>query len=98
MTERALNSFVDHCRSGQASVADMDDYVERWHAGPCAVDLHDYLGMTWDEYAAWVANPDLLPLIIKAHEGNRTLADVMNEAGCMPRATGTNRLPVHGPI
>ncbi len=33
----------------------MDDRIEAWHNGAGeGMELHEYLGMTWVEYAAWV--------------------------------------------
>lgn len=32
----------------------LDDLVEKWHNSPDdGKPLHEYLGMTWDEYGAW---------------------------------------------
>ena len=37
------------------STDDIDDAVERWHELPeDGKSLHEYLGMTWDEYCEWV--------------------------------------------
>lgn len=41
---------------------DLDDLVAEWHdAKPgseaASVPLHEWLGMTWDEYGEWVAHP-----------------------------------------
>jgi len=30
------------------------DKVDLWHTGASLMSLHDYLGMTWEEYAVWV--------------------------------------------
>jgi hypothetical protein len=38
----------------------LDDRVSEWHdLGVTKVSLHDYLGMTWDQYARWVEHPAL---------------------------------------
>ncbi len=37
----------------------VDDRIDDWHTGPRELDdvsLHDYLGMTWEEYTVWVMN------------------------------------------
>jgi hypothetical protein len=34
---------------------ELDDAVTAWHEGAGAdIDLHDYLGLTWEEYSAWI--------------------------------------------
>ena len=32
----------------------IDDKIELWHTGTGDMPLHEYLGMTWDEYSEWV--------------------------------------------
>jgi hypothetical protein len=35
----------------------LDDLVDRWHEGDGeGVELHEYLGMSWDEYCKWVGS------------------------------------------
>lgn len=35
----------------------MDDKVAEWHASDSDLELHEYLGLTWDEYGLWLTNP-----------------------------------------
>ena len=38
----------------------IDDKVEAWHEGDGdGLDLHEYLGMNWDEYAVWAKEPSV---------------------------------------
>lgn len=33
---------------------DLDEMVEEWHDGPDdGIELHEYLGLTWQEYKSW---------------------------------------------
>ena len=73
MSEISKARFIDLCIRGEARPADIDDFVDRWHQGRSNLELHDFLGMTWDEYSAWVRSPNLLPLIISAHREGRSL-------------------------
>ena len=44
----------DHSNENDA----LDDLVDQWHEDPTiTVPLHEYLGMTWEQYAAWVVDP-----------------------------------------
>lgn len=36
---------------------EIDDATDRWHQNPEGKELHEYLGMTEEEYADWVKNP-----------------------------------------
>lgn len=55
-------TFLDDLYAGRAAPADVDDWVDRWHADPAGSDgpeLHEFLGLTWPEYVRWVAGGDL---------------------------------------
>lgn len=59
-----MKKFIDLVVVGEASIDDVDDYVEKWHQGDSEEDLHDYLGLTWNEYIEWVAHNSYLQEII----------------------------------
>ena len=60
-------TFIELCLAGRAQPEDIDDFVDAWHEGDSALELHEALGLTWDEYAQWVAQPDILPSILETH-------------------------------
>ena len=74
-------TFIDLCLEGKVPLDDVDDFVDRWHEDPEGFELHDYLGMTQEEYSLWLRVPDALPYIIKARREARPLADVVAR-GC----------------
>ena len=39
---------------------DIDDLVDTWHAGGTGMPLHEFLGLTREQYARWVEQPDTL--------------------------------------
>jgi hypothetical protein len=43
------------------------------------LSLHEYLGLTRDEYEIWVLDPEVLPRILIARRQSRPLPEVMNE-------------------
>ena len=57
-------TFINKCVNGEASIEDVDDYVDKWHDGDSDKKLHDYLGMTWFEYSMWVTKPSMLGDIV----------------------------------
>ena len=62
------SNFIAMCRSGEAMQDDIDEFVGRWHDGDAKMPIYEYLGMTRDEYFAWVRNPYVLLDIVRAHE------------------------------
>ena len=64
--ELLMSNFIQDCLRGKALLDDIDDYIDVWHASDSDLNLHDFLGMTNQEFHAWVRDPDVLPQIIKA--------------------------------
>ena len=48
-------TFITSCLNGEVLVEDIDDFVEAWHEGREGAnqELHEYLGMSWEEYSIW---------------------------------------------
>jgi hypothetical protein len=76
-------TFFELYSRGQALPDDIDDFIDRWHEGADlqakSLPLHDYLGLTLDEYELWVHDPDILPQILIARRESRAISEVMNE-------------------
>lgn len=68
-------NFIELCINGDAFDSEIDDFVDMWHEGTAGQDqeLHDFLGMNWNEYSLWATKPSILPFIIKAHKNKSTL-------------------------
>ena len=47
-------SFVDAFRAGEVDAEKIDDYIEYWHTHETGNELHEFLGMTWEQYEVWV--------------------------------------------
>lgn len=61
-------NFIQDCLNGDALLEEIDDYIDKWHDGDSDLPLHIYLGMSRDEYGAWVEAPDCLARIVTAHK------------------------------
>lgn len=63
------DTFVDLCLVGKIVQDEIDDFIDRWHEGEGqGHPLHDFLGMTKEEYNLWVEKPGALRLILAARE------------------------------
>ena len=71
------SSFIERSVAGQAGLHEIDDCVDAWHESDGNVALHDFLGMTLDEYALWVADPDALAMIVRARREHIALFDAV---------------------
>lgn len=74
---RAKNDFISLCVRGEVLPEEIDDFIEAWHNSDSDLELHEYLGMSWDEYSAWVADASVLPLIITSHRTQKPLVELM---------------------
>lgn len=77
-------TFMDQYVEGHVMADEIDDFVDRWHdEAPIImghpVPMHDFLGMSRDEYEAWVHDPSVLPHIVRARMSQVSLDVVMNE-------------------
>ena len=63
-----VKTFIEKCLDGEVLYEEIDDYVDIWHDSNSTDELYEFLGMTLQEYDIWMTNPDILPLIIKAHQ------------------------------
>lgn len=69
-----MNNFIQMCISGDALQDEIDEYVEAWHSGKVEnCELHEYLGMTWEEYSIWGTSPSVIRYIIAARKRGTTL-------------------------
>lgn len=73
-------TFVDLCLAGNVLLEEIDDFIDQWHASSAEIELHEYLGMTKEEYALWLRVPDVLPYVIKARHDSKTLTDAVMHA------------------
>ncbi|MFN5725162.1 MAG: hypothetical protein ACK48D_00175 [Pseudanabaena sp.] len=60
------SSFIEKCISGDASLDEIDDYIDEWHDSDSDInlELHEFLGMSWEEYSLWAVKPSLLAEIL----------------------------------
>lgn len=75
------DSYVDDVLRGDALWTDIDQWIADWHDGESKQDLHDYLGMTREEYALWVEKPESLRFILAARERAATVGELLGKSG-----------------
>lgn len=74
------STFMDGLLDGQFLLEEIDDFVSRWHkSSEDSLSLHDFLGMTWEEYSLWAGNPDTLSDIADARNRGIPLREAVND-------------------
>ena len=53
-------TFIDDCLNGDATLFNLDDYIEYWHTHDTELSLQDFLGMTDYEFETWGKNSDAI--------------------------------------
>lgn len=61
-------TFMDKYISQDENFDDIHDYIEKWHKSKSNIDLHEYLGLTLEEYDLWTQreNDNVLAEIVEA--------------------------------
>jgi hypothetical protein len=52
--QRKVQTFMERYLAGEARDDEIDDYVDAWHTTPGGQELHEFLGMSKDEYGLWL--------------------------------------------
>jgi hypothetical protein len=63
-----MSNFIEKCLSYVAAPEDIDNFIDQWHDNPGNQTLHDFLGMTRDEYAQWITNSAALQTILSSRK------------------------------
>ncbi len=53
-------SFIEKCLDGEATIFELDDYIEYWHTNDIDISLQSFLGMTDYEYEQWGKSSDAI--------------------------------------
>lgn len=54
-------TFADDFRKGRVAADRINEHIDAWHKSAYTDQpLHEYLGMTWEQYSRWVSNPSTL--------------------------------------
>lgn len=74
-------SFVDLCLEGSVLEEEIDRFVEDWHEGRVGADmeLHEYLGMAWEEYQLWATTASVLPFVRTARKHGTSLRQELEQ-------------------
>ncbi|WP_428483372.1 hypothetical protein [Rhodopila sp.] len=77
-------TFMDLYSGGYLMADEIDDFIDRWHEEAKVVEtdsipINEFLGMTRDEYEAWVHDASVLPHIVRARMSHASLDAVMHE-------------------
>jgi hypothetical protein len=47
-------TFRDKLIAGDVTIRDIDDFIDTWHASSQNCPLHEFLGLSQEEYAEWL--------------------------------------------
>ncbi|WP_428963640.1 hypothetical protein [Micromonospora fluostatini] len=88
-------TFIEDVLAGLAQVEDMDDYIQEWHDAPegspgSDLDLHEYLGLSWDEYRNWGSHPESIRFVLAARRAGVTVDQVLAQTRTLGVAARSN--------
>jgi DNA-directed RNA polymerase specialized sigma subunit len=70
---------MDLVLQGRVLSDEIDDFVEQWHDNDSAEEIYEYLGLSFEEYSLWVADPDNIEIIIYARHSHKPLTEAVND-------------------
>lgn len=75
---------MDLYSGGYILADEIDDFIDRWHEDAHVVvgrptPIYEFLGMTREEYEAWVHDASVLPHIVRARMSHTSLDAVMHQ-------------------
>lgn len=53
--------FLQRVLDREITMDKIHDYIDWWHETESELPLHEFLGMTENQYGQWVENPDWTP-------------------------------------
>lgn len=73
------SSFMALALNGRVLADEIDDFIEAWHESDSPEELHDFLGMTFEEYSLWVADAASIDTILTARHSHKPLKEAVND-------------------
>jgi len=89
-------TFIERLLSGaEVDLDAIDDAIDAWHSSGESCELHEWLGMSRDEYDLFVERPESLRLILlgRQHARNpRELLRAMDDNAIAARGTSASEV------
>jgi putative heme iron utilization protein len=51
------DTFMQKLFDGEVQMLEIDNYIEQWHNSNSEKSLHEFLGMSWEEYSLFIKDP-----------------------------------------
>src|SRR5713101_3289958 len=86
-------SIIERFLSGEeCDLTRIDDEIDAWHEADTTVSVHEWLGLTPDEYQLYVEKPASIRIILAARRQNRSLKELLaaNDATSLIAARGAS--------
>lgn len=58
-------TYVEALKQGLVNYDDINDFIEEWHEGWTGKELHEFLGMTKEQYFEYVRDDESLKTMFK---------------------------------
>ena len=72
-------TFIDRAVRGEVLPDEIDDFIDYWHDADSDEALHEFLGLSFDEYSLFVAHPDNISTIITARLRHQPILEAVND-------------------
>ncbi|QKW58319.1 hypothetical protein [Stenotrophomonas sp. NA06056] len=92
-------SFIDKCIRGQELPDGIDGAVQAWHDdASIEMELSEYIGLTEEEYSAWLLDSSVILSVITARTNGQTFDEYIKGAMALPLAARGQGLSENSPV
>lgn len=79
MFNQAKDNFYNLYLNGDVLLVEFDEFIDEWHDGDYDCELHEFLGLTFEEYSLWVDDDSFLELIFESKQRKITVEELIKE-------------------
>lgn len=63
-----MKRFMDELVAGNIDIDAIDDFIDEWHENPSNLQLHTFLGLSWDDWGVVATNPSALKYVVQGRK------------------------------
>ena len=71
--------FIRLMMDGYVDADDINNFIDYWHDSDLTCELHDFLGLSWEEYTLYLSDASGLATIVKARRDRVPLVEAVND-------------------
>lgn len=71
--------FMKLALNGDVLSDEIEVFVDAWHESASEAEIHEFLGMSFEEYSLWASDADTIDVILGARHAGVPLKEAIND-------------------